>query len=129
MFGELRHRFTLNRKARAIFLGEDDAGFPGYAWVVIEDGNKLVSCEDDERLARRIALAAGLYGLSAAQTALARLRVDDHVLAAAADAQNVSVNALRTQLRRIFDRTGAPSQSALVHVLLSAEAPTKQPAL
>lgn len=37
----------------------------------------------------------------------------------------VSVNTLRTQLQRIFDKTGVRSQAALVRSLLSVEAPNK----
>ena len=77
-------------------------------------------------VARRVELAAEIYGLSPAQIRLARLIVDGHDLAAAADALGVSVNTLRTQLQRIFDKTGVRSQSALVRALLSAEAPARQ---
>jgi DNA-binding CsgD family transcriptional regulator len=41
----------------------------------------------------------------------------------AAQHLGVSVNTVRTHLQRMFDRTGAHSQSALVGLLLSAEAP------
>ena len=66
-----------------------------------------------------------LYRLSPAQVRLARLIVDGHDLAGAADLLSVSINTLRTQLQRIFDKTGARTQAALVRSLLSADAPNK----
>jgi DNA-binding CsgD family transcriptional regulator len=112
-------------QARAVPLGEDDAAAPLYCWVVLEDGKALVSFDDTQAVARRIELARDVYGLSPAQMHLARLIVEGHDLAAAANALGVSVNTMRTHLQRMFDRTGARSRAALVRALLSAEAPTK----
>jgi DNA-binding CsgD family transcriptional regulator len=53
---------------------------------------------------------------------LARLIVEGHELAAASGLLGVSVNTLRTQLQRMFDKTGQRSRAALVRALLSAEA-------
>jgi DNA-binding CsgD family transcriptional regulator len=53
------------------------------------------------------------------------LIVDGKDLAAASALLGVSLNALRTQLQRIFDKTGARTQTVLVRALLSAEAPIK----
>jgi DNA-binding CsgD family transcriptional regulator len=125
---ELHHHVSpmlTPRRARAVQLGEDAAGVPLICWVVIEDGKALVSFDDDERLGRRIAAAAELYRLSPAQTRLARLIVEGYDLAAAAGILGVSVNTLRTQLQRMFDKTGARSQAALLRILLSADVPTK----
>ena len=47
-----------------------------------------------------------------------------HDPAAASEKLGVTVNTIRTHLKRMFDRTGTHSQSALVSTLLSAEAPT-----
>ena len=101
------------------------AGLPLHCWVLLEDGKALVSFDDAETVARRIADAQEVYGLSPAQVRLARLIVDGHDLAAAADLLAVSINTLRTQLQRIFDKTGVRSQAALVRSLLSADAPNK----
>ena len=112
-------------KAWSVALGEDAAGIPLHCWVLLEDGKALVSFDDAETLVRRIASAREVFGLSPAQTRLARLIVDGHDLAAAAELLGVSVNTLRTQLQRIFDKTGVRSQAALVRVLLSAGAPSQ----
>ena len=127
-YGELQSQRPLNvvpKQAWAVMLGEDAAGVPLYCWVLLEDGRVLISFDDAETMARRIACAREVFSLSPAQTRLARLIVDGLELAAASDVLQVSVNTLRTQLQRIFDKTGVHSQPALVRALLSTEAPTK----
>ena len=112
-------------QVRAVPLGEDGSEAPLFAWVVIEDGRVLVSFDDTEMLARRIDLAAEIYGLSPAQTRLAHRLVDGHELGEIAASSGVSVNTLRTQLQRTFDKTGVRSRAALARVLLSTDAPTR----
>lgn len=111
------------KQAWPVILGEDEAGVQMHCWVHLEDGKALVSFDDAETIARRIEQAQEIYGLSPAQIRLARLIVDGHDLKAAAERLTVSTNTLRTQLQRIFDKTGVRSQAALVRSLLSAEAP------
>jgi DNA-binding CsgD family transcriptional regulator len=74
-------------------------------------------------LDHRITASGIVFGLSPAQQRLARLLIDGHDLAAAAKDLPVSVNTARTQLQRIFDKTGVHTQSALVRVLLSIAPP------
>lgn len=127
-FRELQGQRPLSsapKQAWAVALGEDAAGVPLYCWVLLEDGKALISFDDAEMVARRIESAREVFGLSPAQTRLARLIADGHDLAAAADLLGVSINTVRTQLKRIFDKTGVRSQAALVRALLSAEAPTQ----
>lgn len=111
-------------RARAVLLGEDDKACPLFCWVFVEDGKILVSLNDDQQVKRRVAVAQGLYGLTAAQTQLAELLAQGHDLAVAAERLGVSINTLRTHLQRLFDKTGARSQSGVVSILLSADAPT-----
>ena len=113
-----------SRPARAVILGESDDAAPVFCWVLVEDGKILVSFNDEQLLKRHIAIAQGIYGLSAAQAQLAIHIAEGHDLSAAAKKLGVSVNTVRTQVQRMFDKTGAHSQSALVGLLLSAEAPT-----
>lgn len=125
---ELASQRPLNvmpRQAWAVPLGEDDAAVPLFGWVLLEDGRALVSFDDAETLAHRMASAGEVYRLSPAQLRLARALVEGHDLAAAARLLGVSVNTLRTQLQRIFDKTGVRSQAAVVRVLLSAEPPVR----
>jgi DNA-binding CsgD family transcriptional regulator len=113
-----------SRPARAVILGESNDAAPIFCWVLFEDGKILVSFNDDQQLKRRIAIAQGIYGLSTTQVQLANHIARGHDLAVAAGKLGVSVNTVRTHLQRMFDRTGTHSQSALVGLLLSAEAPT-----
>ncbi|MER8692096.1 nuclear transport factor 2 family protein [Mesorhizobium opportunistum] len=127
-FDELQGQRPLSvapKQAWVVALGEDVAGVPLHCWVLLEDGKALVSFDDAETVARRIEGAREIFGLSPAQVKLARLIVDGHDLASAAGLLDVSVNTLRTQLQRIFDKTGVRSQAALMRSLLSAEAPNK----
>jgi DNA-binding CsgD family transcriptional regulator len=124
---ELQSQRPLNvvpKQAWAVALGDDPMGLPMHCWVLLEDGKTLISFDDAQTVTRRIAGARDVYALSPAQVRLARLIVDGHDLAAASVLLGVSVNTLRTQLQRIFDKTGARSQSALVRTLLSVEVPT-----
>jgi DNA-binding CsgD family transcriptional regulator len=124
-FGELRGLCRpAAEAARSVPLGEDDAATQLHCWVILEDGKAHVAFDDAGMAERRVESAAAIYGLSPAQVRLARLVLDGHDLVAAADRLGVSVNTLRTQLQRMFDKTGARSQAALVRALLSAEAPT-----
>jgi DNA-binding CsgD family transcriptional regulator len=125
--GVVRTHWTkepLDRLARPVILGESDESAPQYCWVLVEDGKILVSFNDNERVSRRVAIAQGIYGLTAAQVQLAQLLAQGHDLAVAAEMLGVSINTVRTHLQRMFDKTGTRSQSALVGILLSAEAPT-----
>jgi DNA-binding CsgD family transcriptional regulator len=113
-----------SRLARAVVLGENDNAAPLFCWVLVEDGKILVSFNDDQMLKRRVAIAQGIYGLTAAQTQLAQLLAQGHDPSLAAEKLGITINTVRTHVRRMFDKTGAHSQSALVGLLLSAEAPT-----
>ncbi len=113
------------RMSRLVQLGDDDEGDPCFCWVVLDDGKALVTFDDARIVARRIETARQAYGLSPAQARLARLIAEGHDLAVAAESLGVSVNTVRTHLQRMFDRTGARSQAALVRALLSAEVPNK----
>jgi DNA-binding CsgD family transcriptional regulator len=114
---------TASRQTRAVVLGEDDSGAPLFCWVIIEDGKALVTFDDAETLTRRIGAAGEIYGLSRAQARLARILADGGNLARAAELMGVSINTVRTHLQRMFDRTGARNQVALIRMLLMAEAP------
>jgi DNA-binding CsgD family transcriptional regulator len=92
-------------------------------WVQPTDGMVLVTFDDASMLDQRILAASVVFGLSPAQQRLARLLIDGHDLAVAAKALAVSVNTARTQLQRIFVKTGVHTQSALVRVLLSIAPP------
>ncbi|MGB8819526.1 MAG: LuxR C-terminal-related transcriptional regulator [Rhizobiaceae bacterium] len=113
-----------SRPARAVILGEDDNAAPLFCWVLVEDGKILVSFNDEQLLKRRVAIAQGIYGLTLAQTQVAQLLAQGHDPSIAAEKLGITINTVRTHVQRMFDKTGAHSQSALVGLLLSAESPT-----
>ena len=104
-------------------LGEDDFGRPLYCWVTAEQSKALVTFDDAAQMKRRLNVAAETYALSPAQHALCELLADGHDLTGASEILGVSVNTLRTQLRRMFEKTGTRSQTALVSALLTVRRP------
>jgi DNA-binding CsgD family transcriptional regulator len=92
-------------------------------WVVAESSTIHVALSNQAMMEKRLAAAAPVYGITAAQHRLAALIVAGHDLVAAAKLLGVSVNTTRTQLQRMFEKTGVRSQPALVRALLSVAAP------
>jgi DNA-binding CsgD family transcriptional regulator len=103
---------------------EGGSGEPANVCFVIADSGLIHISVNDARLAEeRLATAAIVYGLSPAQIRLAEQIVAGHGLREAAETLGVSLATTRTQLERIFDKTGVRSQPALVRALLSVAAP------
>lgn len=118
----LPHRFQ-NEQASLVPLGEDDAGHPLFCWVMPEQERVLISFDDAFLLGQRLETAATAFRLSPAQLKLAERLASGHDLAGAAEALGVSVNTVRTQLRRMFEKTGTHNQAGLVSRLLHAQGP------
>jgi DNA-binding CsgD family transcriptional regulator len=122
---ELRGQTRLSlspKQAWAVPLGEDDTGTPMHCWVLLEDGRTFISFDDATTIAQRVNLAKEVYGLSAAQIRLAHHIVAGDDLAGAASQMGVSINTVRTQMQRIFNKTGVRNQAALIRTLLSMDA-------
>lgn len=111
------------RTTGLVSLGEDEDGRPIYCWVRPEQERVLVSFDDAYLLKLRLDVAADVYALSPAQYGLARLLAEGRDIADAAKQLGVSVNTLRTQLRRMFEKTGTHTQTALISALLSVQRP------
>jgi DNA-binding CsgD family transcriptional regulator len=92
-------------------------------WVIADSGVILVAINDREQAGARLERAALIYGMSKAQVALASEIIAGLDLRDAAAKLGVSINTARTQLQRIFDKTGVRSQAALVRALLSVTVP------
>jgi DNA-binding CsgD family transcriptional regulator len=112
------------RLAQPVVLGESDKGVPEFCWVLRQDGKILVSFNDKALVNSRINTAASIYGLTAAHIQIGQLLADGSDPLSVANQLDVSINTVRTQIQRMFDKTGVRSQSALVSLLLCAEAPT-----
>lgn len=102
-----------------VVLGEDEAGSALLCFVRIMDARIYVSFGKHPTLNAQIEIAGLIYGLSEAQIELAGLIADGADLAEAASAMEVSVNTVRTHLRRMFDKTDVRSQIDLLRLFLS----------
>lgn len=102
-----------------VVLGDDDDGNLMICKVHLRDFRVFVSFADDAGLDRDIATAAVFHGLSERQVALITRIARGETLVDAAEAMGVSPATARTQLRRMFDKTGARTQSGLLRLLLS----------
>jgi DNA-binding CsgD family transcriptional regulator len=116
-------RGFLGELASAVPLGEDDEGHPKFCWVDAEQERVLITFNDEFLLRGRLEDAAKVFGLSPAQLKLSVLLASGRDLAHAAKELGVSVNTVRTQARRMFEKTGAHNQAALVSLLLNAHGP------
>jgi DNA-binding CsgD family transcriptional regulator len=114
----------MRRAFEAVPLGQDDFGRPVYCWVTIEEERLLVTFDDAYLIGLRVDTAAQVYALSPAQQSLARSLATGADLASAADELGVTVNTLRTQLRRMFEKTGTRTQATLISALLSVQRPS-----
>jgi DNA-binding CsgD family transcriptional regulator len=115
--------YNAARGARPIVVGAGEGLPTKIYWVVSEDGMILFTLAAQQLDAGRLALAAAVYDLSPAQQRLATLVVEGLALTEIAERMGVTQNTARTHLKRIFDKVGVRSQSALVRVLLTAIAP------
>ncbi|MFO1210558.1 MAG: hypothetical protein U1E40_15270 [Amaricoccus sp.] len=116
-------RSWTTRGVLAVDLGDDAEAMPRVCWVIADSGMVLVSFDDGHTTERRLSAAAVVYRLSPGQARLASLIVDGCDLAMAAERLGITVNTARTQLQRMFDKTGVRSQPALVRALLSIVSP------
>jgi DNA-binding CsgD family transcriptional regulator len=113
----------VRRPAEAVPLGEDEFGRPLHCWITPEQQRLLVTFDDLYLMQLRLDLAAEIFALSPMQRELAIRLAKGGELASVADELGVSINTLRTHLRRMFDKTGTRSQTGLISTLLSVERP------
>lgn len=110
--------------ASVVPLGESEAGHPIFCWIVTEQERVLISFDDVFLLRARLESAVPTFGLSPAQLKLAELLALGKDLAASAEELGVSVNTLRTQVRRMFEKTETHNQAALLSRLLNTRGPS-----
>lgn len=103
---------------------EAGEGLPTKLWWLIADSGVILFSFGNRSLAKeRLAIAATVFGLSPGQLGVATRIVEGASLVEIAESTGVSVNTVRTQLRRTFEKVGVHNQPALVRVLLSVAAP------
>ncbi len=103
---------------RPILLEGDDGRRGHLVWVTYRDRVFLVHFNDAASLGHRLDVAKTIFGLSTAQSQLARLVVDGLDMPTAAERLGISLNTAKTHLQRLFDKTEVRSQPALVATLL-----------
>ena len=109
--------------ALPVLAAEAEDGAQVLCWVQPIDGAIVVSFDNTAELEQRLATTAVIFGLSPSQQRLVQLLAEGRDLAEAALAMSVSVNTLRTQIRRIFEKTGVHTQAALLRLMLSIAPP------
>ncbi len=112
------------RIADPIVLTGGSADGQHVVWVSAYNGILLVTFRDGNNERARLKEAAELYQLSPAQMRVAELVLEGRNLQQIAEALDVAVSTTKTHLSRIFDKTGARTQSALVSKLLGASPPS-----
>ena len=86
------------------------------AVIFIADADKATALNEDS--------LRSLYGFTPAEARLARLLAQGRRLEEAAKELGVSLNTVRTHLKRIFGKAGTDRQADLVRVILTSAAPT-----
>ena len=104
-------------------LGEDDEGHAMFCWVLNEQERILITFDDQYLLHGRLQAAGVNFGLSPAQLQLSEHLALGLELPAVARMQGVSVHTVRTQVKRMFDKTGTHNRAALISRLLNANGP------
>ena len=117
-------RFLMARRGAMPVIMDAGEGLPTRLWwILAESGMILFSFGNSHLVEERLAMAASAFGLSPSQLRLASRIVQGSSLVEIAHATGVSVNTVRTQLKRMFEKVGVHTQPALVRVLLSVAAP------
>ena len=111
------------RVADPLILTGEAADGQHIVWVSAYNGTILVTFRDSKNERRRLKEAAELYQLSSAQVRVAELVLEGRNLQQVAEGLGVAVSTAKTHLSRVFDKTGARNQSALVAKLLGVNPP------
>lgn len=102
-----------------VLLGEEEDGSLLICRVLVAGSRIYVCFGDEARLARSIKRAAIVFGLSDAQHSLAERVANGLSLEQSATEMGITVNTARTHLRRMYDKTGARNQAALLRIFLA----------
>jgi DNA-binding CsgD family transcriptional regulator len=112
-----------NQVAAPVLLTSSTDEVVSVCWVSASNQMILLSLRDQDRSRNAVAPAAIAFRITPAQARLASLIVDGKDLVEAAAVLGISVNTARTQLKRMFKKTGTHSQPSLVKAILMASAP------
>jgi len=112
-----------SRVAAPVLLASPIDEVVSVCWVSAQSQMILISLRDQEKSRNAVAPAAIAFGITPAQARLAGLIVDGKDVVEAATVLGISINTARTQLKRMFKKTGAHNQPTLVRAILMAAAP------
>ena len=111
------------RTADPLILNGDATGGQHIVWVSSRDGLLLVTYRDSRNERARLKEAAELFELSPGQLRVAELVLRGQSIMQVADQLEISSSTAKTHLTRIFDKTGARNQPALISKLLGINPP------
>ncbi len=111
------------RNAKPVSLDGDLPDGQHIVWVSMIDGKIHVSFRDLRNEAARLDHAAEVFDLSPAQVKVTALILSGHDMPQIAERLGIAANTARTHLSRIFDKTGARTQAAVVSRVLGLDPP------
>lgn len=111
------------RMADPVILTAGEADGQYLIWVSAQDGMLLVTFRDRANEQTRLETAAELYGLSPAQLRVAALVLTGASLQEIADQLGISHSTAKTHLMRVFEKTSAQNQPALIAKMLGVSPP------
>lgn len=107
-----------------LIFGEESGSDSSLCWIAILDMKIVVLLDDTKLIESTIKTAGQLYGLSEMQMRVAEEIARGHEQTTIATNLNVSINTVRTHIKRMFERVGVNNQKALLKRILSSQAPT-----
>ncbi len=102
-----------------VVLGEDNGGALLMCWVKVTDGRVYVLLGDGPNLETQIDVAKVLYGLSKAQVRTIQSIARGAELSEISEELGISINTVKTHLKRVFEKAGVNSQVELLRRLVS----------
>ena len=109
---------------RPILLESDTQDAEQIVWISKQEDMLFLRFNDAQATQHHLDKAQDLYDLSPAQTRLGLLVLQGLDMPASAQQLGISLNTAKTHLQRLFDKTGARSQAALVGKLLGVTPPS-----
>ncbi len=106
-----------------VIFGEEFGTENSFCWIAILDMKIVVLLDDIKFIESTIETAGQIYGLTTMQIRVAEQIAQGRDLATIASSLQVSINTVRTHVKRMFERVGVNNQKALLQRLLSARAP------
>ncbi|WP_375571929.1 LuxR C-terminal-related transcriptional regulator [Ahrensia marina] len=102
-----------------VVLGENDEGASLVCWVKVADGRVYVLFGNHPNLDQQIDIARIIHALSDAQAETIRMIAAGFDVAGIAEELGISINTVKTHLKRVFEKVEVSSQVELLRKLVS----------